>query len=218
MAVSRHPIIAKEGWHLIFVISLIVASVHYYVAHHFAGHYYAGYYAAVLWCLPLALSWLYRDPHRALPSEPLGLVSPVSGTVILSEPHPDPFLGRDAYLFRISMSLSDIYSICSVTEGKIIQQWLDPEDNDDDRSLAHAIQIKTDEGDDIMIVLRPGRFFKKLSCDAVIGQRIGQGHRCGIIPFGSCVDIFVPENSLIKVEIGDHVETGTSILASLPHH
>lgn len=208
MAVSRPPIIAKEGWSLILFLSFVVAALQHYVSH----------YAAVLWCVPLLIAWLYRDPYRALPSDPLGLVSPVNGTVIIAEAHPDPFLGRDAFLFRISMSLTDIYSIRSVTEGKIIQQWLDPEDNDDDRSLAHAIQIKTDENDDIMLVLRPGRFFKKLSCDAVIGQRIGQGHRCGIIPFGSCVDIYVPASSSIKVNIGEHVEAGTTRLASLKHH
>ena len=208
MAVSRHPIIAKEGWSLIIFFSFVVALLQHYVSH----------YAAVLWCVPLVIAWFYRDPYRALPSDPLGLVSPVNGTVIIAEAHPDPFLGRDAFLFRISISLTDIFSIRSVVEGKIIQQWLDPEDDDDERSLAHAIQIKTDENDDIMIVLRPGRFFKKLSCDAVIGQRIGQGHRCGIIPFGSCVDVYVPATSVAKVSVGDHVEAGTSLLASLKHH
>lgn len=208
MAVSRHPIIAKEGWSLILFSSFIIAALQHYVSH----------YAAILWCLPIILAWFYRDPFRELPSDPLGLLSPVNGTIIIAEAHPDPFLGRDAFLFRISMSLTDIFSIRSVTEGKIIQQWLDPEDDDDDRSLAHAIQIKTDEDDDVMIVLRPGRFFKKLSCDAVIGQRIGQGHRCGIIPFGSCVDVYVPATSMIKVNVGDTVEAGTSLLASLKHH
>jgi len=208
MAVSRHPIIAKEGWSIILFFSFIIAVLQYSVSH----------YAAVLWLVPLVLLWFFRDPFRALPSDPLGIVSPVNGTVIIAEAHPDPFLGRDAFLFRISMSLTDIFSIRSVTEGKIIQQWLDPEDDDDDRSLAHAIQIKTDEDDDVMIVLRPGRFFKKLSCDAVIGQRIGQGHRCGIIPFGSCVDVYVPATSMIKVNVGDTVEAGTSLLASLKHH
>lgn len=208
MAVSRHPIIAKEGWRIIFLLSLVIAALQYFVSH----------YAAILWCVPVVLLWLYRDPHRALPSDPLGIVSPVNGEVILAEAHPDPFLGRDAYLFRISMSLTDIFSIRSVTEGKIVQQWLDPEDDDDDRSLAHAIQIQTDEADDVMVVLRPGRFFKQLSCDAVIGQRIGQGHRCGIIPFGSCVDIYVPADSRIEVKEGDIVEAGTSLLASLKHH
>jgi phosphatidylserine decarboxylase len=208
MAVSRHPIIAKEGWGLIFVLAVIVALLQHFVS----------YFAAVLWILPVAVLWLYRDPHRTLPSEPLGIVSPVSGTVILAEAHPDPFLGRDAFLFRISISLTDIYSIRSVTEGKIIQQWLDPEEDDDESSLAHAIQIRTDEDDDIIIVIRPGRFFKKLSCDAVIGQRIGHGHRCGIIPFGASVDVYVPPSSDIKVEVGDHVEAGTSFLASLKYH
>ena len=208
MAVSRHPTIAKEGWSLILLTSFIIAALQHYVSH----------YAAVLWCVPLLLLWLYRDPHRALPSDPLGLVSPVNGTITIAEAHPDPFLGRDAFLFRVSMSLTDIYSIRSVTEGKIIQQWLDPEDDDNQRSLAHAIQIKTDENDDIMIVLRPGRFFKQLSCDAVIGQRIGQGHRCGIIPFGSCVDIYVPADSIIKVKVGDIVNAGTSLLATLKPH
>lgn len=208
MAVSRHPIIAKEGWSIILLSSFFVALLQHYVSQ----------FAAVLWCVPVVLTWFYRDPHRALPSDPLGLLSPVNGTIILAEAHPDPFLGRDAFMFRISISLTDIFSIRSVTEGKIIQQWLDPEDADDDRSLAHAIQVKTDENDDIMVVLRPGRFFKQLSCDAVIGQRIGQGQRCGIIPFGSCVDVYVPVSSGIKSNIGDRVEAGKTRLASLKHH
>lgn len=209
MAVSRHPIIAKEGWGLIFFISLIVAALHYTV----------GNYAAFLWFLPFTLVWFYRDPHRKLPSQPLGLVSPVSGIVVTAEAHPDPYLGRDAILFSICMSVTDIFSIRSVTEGKIIQQWLDAEDGDDDaRSLTHAIQIKTDENDDVMIVLRPGRYIKKLSCDAVIGQRIGQGHRCGIIPFGSCVDVYVPTESVINVNVGDTVSAGITLLATLKQH
>ncbi|MDH5394830.1 MAG: hypothetical protein OEW97_01005 [Gammaproteobacteria bacterium] len=208
MAVSRHSIIAPEGWKMILIVSLIVAALNYFL----------GQYFIVLWAIPVIMLWLFRDPHRSLPSEPLGLLSPVNGTIIYAEAHPDPFLGRDAFLFRISMSMFDIFSIRSVTEGKIIQQWLDPEDDDDERSLAHAIQIKTDEDDDVVVVLRPGRFFKKLSCDAVIGQRIGQGHRCGAIPFGSVADIYVPADSVTQVKVGDFVEAGLSVLAVLKHH
>ncbi|MFK5912811.1 MAG: hypothetical protein QM484_00430 [Woeseiaceae bacterium] len=208
MTVSRHPIIAKEGWGLILLTGFVAA----------AAQHYWHLYAAVLWLIPLTIAWFYRDPFCELPSDPLGLLAPVNGTVIIAENHPDPFLGRDAFLFRISMSMTDVFSIRSVTEGKIIQQWLDPEDDDNERSLAHAIQVKTDENDDIMIVLRPGRFFKQLSCDAVIGQRIGQGHRCGIIPFGACVDVYVPKDSSIKVGVGDVLQAGISRLATLKHH
>ncbi len=208
MAVSRHPVIAREGWNFIFFSSLLVSILQQFVSMYFA----------ILWIIPVVLLWLYRDPYRSLPSDPLAIVSPVDGTITLAEPHPDPYLGRDAYLFRIAMSLSDVFSIRSATEGKIIQQWLDQEDADDERSLAHAIQVRTDENDDIMIVLRPGRFLKQLSCDAVIGQRIGQGHRCGIIPFGAEVDVYLPATSTIKARLGDRVEAGSSVLATLKHH
>ncbi len=208
MAVSRHPVIARESWNFVFFSSLLISILQQFVSMYFA----------ILWIIPIAFLWLYRDPYRTLPSDPLAIVSPVDGTITLSEPHPDPYLGRDAYLVRISMSPWDVFSIRSATEGKIIQQWLDQEDADDERSLAHAIQIKTDENDDIMIVLRPGRFLKKLSCDAVIGQRIGQGHRCGIIPFGAEVDVYLPVTSTIKARLGDRVESGSSVLASLKHH
>lgn len=208
MAVSRNPIIAKDGWLVIALAASLVAVIVYFTNHYFA----------VLWLFPILLLWFYRDPFRELPSTPLGMLSPVDGTVVRSEPHPDPFLGRDAHLLQICMSMTNVFSIRSITEGKIIQQWLDPEDDDDDASLAHAIQIKTDEGDDVMIVVRPGRFFKKLSCDVVIGERIGQGYRCGFIPFGSCVDVYVPQDSIISAKIGDKVVGGTSILASLQHH
>ena len=205
MAASRHSLIAKEGWRIIFISVVVVV-----ILQHFYHH-----YADLFWFIPLLLLWFFRDPPRKLSSEPLGLLSPVDGEIVVAEAHPDPYLGRDAFLIRICMSITDIFSIRSVTEGKIVQQWLDPEDSDDEKGLAHAIQIKTDENDDIMIVLRPGRFFKILSCDAVIGQRIGQGHRCGVIPFGSCVDVYVPENCGIKVSVGDHVKSGVSLLASL---
>lgn len=170
MAVSRHPIIAKEGWSLILFSSFVVIALQHYVSP----------YLAVLWCAPAILLWFYRDPHRPLPSDPLGLVSPVNGTVTLAEAHPDPFLGRDAFLFRISISLTDIFSIRSVTEGKIIQQWLDPEDDDDDRSLAHAIQVKTDENDDVMIVLDLGAFLNNSVVMRLLVNVLDRGIAAGL--------------------------------------
>ena len=208
MTTLRHSLIAREGWGILTVACLLAFFIN--TLHHFAF---------IIWLIPLVLFWFYRDPVRLISSEPLGILSPVDGEIVLSEKHPDPYLGRDAFLIRICMRLVDIYSIRSIIEGKIIQQWLVPEEDDaDERSLAHAIQVQTDEGDDIVMVLRPGRFFKKLSCDAVIGQRIGQGHRCGFIPLGACIDIYIPEFCQLQVENNQHVSSGQTVLATLKHH
>jgi phosphatidylserine decarboxylase len=115
------------------------------------------------------------------------------------------------------MSPTSVYSIRGAIEGKILQQWLDQE-SESKHDIAHAIQIQTDEQDDVVVVLRPGRIFKRLNCEANIGERIGQGHRCGIIPFGSDVDVYMPANAQLNVAIGDKVVSGESILAELSRH
>ena len=207
MAVSTHTLIAQEGTPVIFG-SLLVAGVMSFTY---------GVYATPVWLLVIWVIWLYRDPVRNVPSSPLGVISPVEGTISIAEPHPDPYLGRDAQLVRIHMSPTSVYSIRGAIEGKILQQWLDQE-SESKHDIAHAIQIQTDEQDDLVVVLRPGRIFKRLNCEANIGERIGQGHRCGIIPFGSEVDVYVPANAQLNVAIGDKVVSGESILAELSPH
>ena len=207
MAISTHTLIAQEGIPVIFA-GLLVAGVMSFAY---------GLYAVPVWLLVLWVVWLYRDPVRNVPSSPLGVISPVEGTISIAEPHPDPYLGRDAQLVRIHMSPTSVYSVRGAIEGKILQQWLDQE-SESKHDIAHAIQIQTDEQDDLVVVLRPGRIFKRLNCEANIGERIGQGHRCGIIPFGSEVDVYVPANAQLNVAIGDKVVSGESILAELSPH
>lgn len=207
MAVSTHTLIAPEGMPLIFGSVVIIGVLNFVY----------GFYIAPLWLLVLLLMWLYRDPIRKVPASPRGVISPVEGTVSVAEAHPDPYLGRDAQLVRIHMSPASVYSIRGAIEGKILQQWLDQESTGQ-HDVAHAIQIQTDELDDVVVVLRPGRVFKRLSCVANIGERIGQGHRCGIIPFGAEVDVYVPANAKLNVESGNKVISGESILAELPVH
>lgn len=207
MSVTTHTLIAQEGVPIIFGSAVIAGILSFAY----------GAVIAPVWLLVLFLVWLYRDPVRKVPSSPLGVISPVEGTISVAEPHPDPYLGRDAKLVRIHMALTSVYSIRGVVEGKIIQQWLDQE-SEGKHDIAHAIQIRTDEDDDVIVVLRPGRIFKRLSCEANIGERVGQGHRCGIIPFGSEVDVYLPANANLNVAPGDKVTSGETILAELLAH
>ncbi|MEJ2143043.1 MAG: phosphatidylserine decarboxylase [Gammaproteobacteria bacterium] len=204
MSVSTHTLIAQEGVPMIFG-SILVAGILSFAY---------GVIITPVWLLVLVVIWLYRDPVRKVPSSPRGVISPVEGSITVAEPHPDPYLGRDAQLVRIHMALTSVYSIRGAVEGKIIQQWLDQESKGK-HDIAHAIQIKTDEEDDVVVVLRPGRIFKRLNCEANIGERIGQGHRCGIIPFGSEVDVYLPINASLNVTQGDKVVSGETILAEL---
>lgn len=204
MAVSTHTLIAPEGLPLIVGVTVIIAVLNFIF----------GAMITPLWLLVLFCAWLYRDPIRQVPSLPLGIISPVEGVVIVSENHPDPYLGRDAQLISIQMAITSVYSLRSVIEGKIMQQWLDQE-SESEHDVAHALHIQTDENDDVVVVLRPGRLFKRLSCNANIGERIGQGHRCGIIPFGAKIDVYLPLTASVNVSKDDIVVGGETVLAEL---
>jgi phosphatidylserine decarboxylase len=49
------------------------------------------------------------------------------------------------------------------------------------------------------------------------GERIGQGQRCGYLCFGGVIDLFLPIESKVFVEVGQFVDSGSTILAELIH-
>jgi len=207
MAVSRHSIIASEGWR--YITPILVASI--------IAQFYFHYWAIFLWVVFLTSLYLFRDPFRRSPGAPLGIVSPVDGTIIDVAVKQDPFLKREAHFIQLLMPFYTIFSIRSITEGKVMDQWYQV--LDDDKSCpCFAVWIQTDEGDDLVIVLRPGRWFKQITSYFVTGERVGQGHRMGYVLFGTCVDVYISRTATIEVEKGDKVSAATDILAQLVHN
>lgn len=202
MAVTRHSLIAAEGKPFFFVLGILVALCFFWFKQW-----------AALAVLPLLfVIWLFRDPHRLIPSAPLGVVSPVDGKVLsVTETH-DPWLDRSAQKITLQMSPFGVNSLRSITEGKIMNYWRGREHKDE-----RAIHIQTDEHDDVIIVLRPGRWLHRLSCHVVTGDRVGQGQRCGHILFGSRVDVFLPTSTRISLQAGQPIQGGSELLGEFIH-
>lgn len=170
-----------------------------------------------LWGLVIALSYLYREPVRVIPSAPLGLVSPVDGVVLDVKNNFDSFLKREALTISIQMNWFGAYVLRAVTEGKIMQHWLHEADSDVHGHLQHAIWIQTDEQDDVIIAIHSGGRFKRMHCYAAIGERVGQGKRCGFIPFGTRIDVLLPVKSKTKLKPGDKVLAGSDLIGEFVH-
>ncbi len=207
MAISRHPLIAREG-NIPLGVVLLAGAVLVFI-------YPPG--AVVAGLLSILLAWLYRDPNRCIPSAPLGLVSPVDGRVVEITEARDPFLERTATRIRIRMSRTGVFSVRSLTEGKVVNQWLGnlPTGTEVRRGL--AVWVQTDEGDDVVTVLQLNRVRHRLSCYLSSGQRIGQGQRCGFYLFGGLVEAWLPANVRLDVNPGDRVLAGADLIAQLQH-
>ncbi len=208
MSVSRHTIIAPEGWRYIGL--LFFASV--------ATQLFLHSWAIILWLLFFTSLYFFRDPLRKSPAAPLAIVSPVHGTVIDVAVKQDLLLNREANFIRIAMPFYTIFSVRSITEGKVMNQWRQIQDANNKTCPCFAIWIQTDEQDDVLLVLRPGRWFRQITSYFITGERVGQGHRMGYILFGAVIDVFISKSSAIEVEKGSKVIAGTDILAQLVHN
>lgn len=171
-----------------------------------------------LWALPLlvllVLSALYfRDSPRNVPAEPLAIIAPVDGTVVHRRECYDPFLDREAIKVSIRVDLLGAYLMRSPVEGTVLELTGEAVDTLD----GVASRIRTDEGDDLIMVIRRGSLFGAHPCRSNFGERVGQGRCCGQRRLARRVDLYLPVNSRVEIELGDHVRAGACVLAKLVH-
>lgn len=200
----RYPGIAREGWPYVVAVAAAAAAVHY-----FAG----GAWAVPLWLVAAGMLYLFRDPARAVPASPLGVVSPVDGRVESLATVEDPWLERQALQVRFRMNPLGVFSVRSPVEGKVARQWLPKARG----RHPYAQWFQTDEGDDIVLAVVPQVRQRRTICYVAAGQRIGQGQRCGYIPFGMEVELLLPADSRARVQPGQRVASGVDIVANLVH-
>ena len=202
MPSSRYPLIAREGWPFLFLAAALGV----------AAFAFLGWpWSLPLWGLVLVLLYLFRDPRREIPPNPLGVVSPADGVVRSIGKVHDPFLKRDAIRIAIDMSPYGSYTTRSPVEGKIIDMLEGGE------GMPHGVWLKTDEDDDLVVVMFRGPLHNAPRCYVRCGERIGQGQRCGFVHMGARIELYLPPNSRIRVEEGQRVQGGSDLVATLVH-
>jgi phosphatidylserine decarboxylase len=207
MAASRYPYFSREGWP--FLLPVIVAGG--------AAWYFLGlWWTAPFWLLGLLILFMFRDPRREIPASPLAVVSPVDGRISAIEKLHDPYLDRQALRVQLDMFRSGVYTARSPVEGKILepgannQRRLPPE-------APHGVWIRTDENDDLVVVMNRGPLGNPPKCDVRYGERVGQGQRCGYLHLGGRIQLYLPENARVVVNINDQVRGGEDVVAHLVH-
>lgn len=172
------------------------------------------FYSIPFWLLILFLGYLFRNPVYDYSSDPLGIVSPVDSVITSISKAEDPYMKRNAIRIEFEMDLTDPYILRSFTEGKIANVWMRHPDTKH-KSKIRAARIQTDEGDDAVMEVYPSRS-RQIMCYYAAGERVGQGKKCGFLPFGSKVVIYLPEHSIVEVKPGERVLAGKDIIAHWP--
>ena len=205
----HYPLFAREGRMIIAGLALLTISFQFI---------FISNWSVLLW-ISLALVLLYyRDPPRIIPSLPLAVVSPVDGYIIGIENRNDKFIDREAVVISIRKPWYNIMAIRSPMEGKIMKQWHEKPAADNNLVHERFIQwVQSDEADDVSVSIALLGKASMLRCYRSVGERIGQGQRCGVFPLSAVVEVMLPENSKINVEIGNKIKSGSDTIATLVH-
>jgi phosphatidylserine decarboxylase len=211
MAQYPHPIIAREGW------------LHIGIA--FAAAFGATLLLGWLWSIPF---WIiacfvlqfFRDPPREIPSDHNAILAPADGRIVAVEKTQDPYLEREAIKVSVFMNVFNVHSNRSPVDGNIREKWYFPGKfiNADlpKASLENernALWIKADSGADVTCVQVAGLVAKRIICHVSPNDHLERGQRFGFIRFGSRVDVYLPLNTKINVNIGDKVFATRTVLA-----
>ena len=213
MSTYPHPIIAREGWfHITVAFSIAL------LAHLFLGW----LWALPFWFIALFVLQFFRDPPRIIPLQANAILAPADGRIVAVEKTQDPFLNREAIKVSVFMNVFNVHSNRSPVDGVIKDRWYFP-GKFINASLSkaslenerNALWIKTDKGLDVTCVQIAGLIAKRIICHVNSGDRLARGQRFGFIRFGSRVDVYLPTDTRINVNIGDKVYATLTILAEL---
>lgn len=164
------------------------------------------------WCLALsalvfALAALFfHDAPRRSPAKPLGILAPVDGVVSFRRECHDPYLAREAIRIGITVPFFANYLLRAPVEGEVVAL---------DAAPKQVSGIRTDEGETVLIALARGSLLGVSPVRADVGDRLGQGRLCGARRLARVIDVYLPADCRVEVQLGQSVRCGETVLATL---
>ncbi|HKY73656.1 MAG TPA: phosphatidylserine decarboxylase family protein [Nitrospira sp.] len=170
------------------------------------------------------VAWFFRNPPRIIPQGPGLIVSPGDGKVLAVEEEFEPrYLKERAIRISIFLNVFDVHINRIPCEGIIEDVQYQPglflvasKPHATLKNEQNAIMIKTVEGAKVLCVQVAGLIARRIICWVNPKERAVRGERYGLIRFGSRMDTYMPAGTAIKIEVGDRVKGGETILGELP--
>jgi phosphatidylserine decarboxylase len=212
----------RHGWREMLIGTILLAVV-----------------AAALSWLWRPLGWLvlpflaflfafFRDPERAITSDPAAMVSPADGTIsdIIELAH-DDLLGGPAIRIGIFLSVFNVHINRSPCDGRVLETRYT---KGKFINALHHNQASAENESNTLILADPsdgrpvavvrqivGLIARRIVCTAGQGDTVRRGQRIGMIKFGSRTELYLPKRLKpdVKVTVGQKVRGAADVLATV---
>lgn len=218
--------INKEGYRIIAItglIFLVLWSLLYYFQSHHYGTVLLITSGVILFSFWLFIIAFFREPRRVKIHDEDLIFSPCDGRVVVTEVvHEDEYMKEEMMQISIFMSVTNIHMnwlpVGGVVEyfkyhpGRFLIAWHPKSSTENERTTT---VVKMDNGKSVLFRQVAGLIARRIVSYIKVGQPVKQNDVFGFIKFGSRIDVLVPKDCELLVEIGDPVKGSQTPLARL---
>ncbi len=208
--------INKEGYRIIGITGAICFAL-WYGFYNMLSHDES---MSLLWfgTIIFLLFWFFvvaffREPRRVKIHDPELIFSPCDGRVVVTEVvYEDEYLKREVLQISIFMSITNVHvnwsPVAGVVEyfkhhhGRFLAAW-HPKSSTENERTTTVVRMKN--GEQILFRQVAGLIARRIVSYMKVGRSVDQNSIFGFIKFGSRIDIYVPKDCELLIEIGDGV-------------
>jgi phosphatidylserine decarboxylase len=177
---------------------------------------FAGWYALLFATLLLIafIAFFFRNPARAIPPGDSLVVSPADGKVVKISALP----GAHGHSISIFLNIFDVHVNRAPIGGDVerveYKRGRFKVAFDEEASRVNEQNVLTIEGHGMKVVVKQiaGLIARRVVCWKKPGNHVQRGELIGLIRFGSRVDIELPPQVRVLVQVGDRVKGGSSVI------
>ncbi len=170
------------------------------------------------------VTYFFRNPQRILEiDDPKFLIAPADGRVVVIEPTMEnEYFHEERLQVSIFMSPFNVHANWYPIEGDILVSehqkgrhkgaWLPKSSTENERSL-----VVIESSNKVQVAVRQiaGAMARRIVTYAKAGNRSQRNHHLGFIKLGSRVDMYLPLDTEMFVEVGEHVRGNETIIGRL---
>lgn len=172
----------------------------------------------------LLILQFFRSPKVDTHPNEKQVIAPADGkVVVIEEVLEDEYFNSKRKQVSIFMSpvnvhvnrspVSGIVKYFKYHAGKYLVAWHPKSSTENERT---TMVLDLGNGLEILVRQIAGAMARRIKWYVDEGVKLEQGNEFGFIKFGSRVDVFLPVDAEVKVNIGDKTKAGKTILAELP--
>lgn len=170
----------------------------------------------------LLILQFFRSPNRTTPINANDIIAPADGKVVVIEDVEETeYFNEVRKQVSIFMSpvnvhnnrtpIKGIVKFFKYHAGKYLVAWHPKASTENERT---TMVVEMENGVEILVRQIAGALAKRICWYVKPGDKLEQGEEYGFIKFGSRVDIYLPVDAIIKVNIDDKTRGGETVIAS----